>query len=274
MEEAVQLTGMFIDSGPMAVMKSKSEKKETIKDSKNGSVYEDSIVLLINAFSASASEFFANALQDYKRAVVVGTKSHGKATMQRIIPLNTKNNEEEYLKLTIEAFYRVTGKTNQNIGIIPDVELPLLFDKQMPRESSFKTALKNDTIYSILNYTTYSKSKRNDAVEKSKKRVENDANFKSIIELNSKINKVFDEDLPPIALNFNAVFDSVLKMNSLWKDILLYSEKEYDIDVKSNSTDAINIHKDVFLQIINKEKIKAIKNNLHVIEAVKIFNDL
>lgn len=274
MDEAVKLTGSFIDIGPLAIMNTMSGKKETIKDPNRGSIYNGPMVILINGFSASASEFFTNTMQDYKRAVVIGTKSHGKASMQRILPLSFKKDQEEYIKLTIEEFYRVTGKTNQTIGITPDVEIPLLFDKQMPRESDNKTALKNDTIEGVLRFTEFPNPKRNEAIDKSKNRVLSNSNLKSVVELNSKINKVYDEDLPPIALNFNAVFESVTKMNTLWKEIKDSSEKEYELNVERNSVDVVYQQFDEYLKSSNKEKIKAIKNNLHIIEALNIINDL
>lgn len=274
MDEAVQLTGSFIDIGPIAIMNTKSGKKETIKDPNRGSIYNGPMVILINGFSASASEFFTNTMQDYKRAIVIGTKSHGKASMQRILPLSHKKDQESYIKLTIEEFYRVTGKTNQTIGITPDVFVPTLFDKQMPREKESKTALKNDTIEGVLRFTEFPNPKRNEAIEKSKTRVATNENLKIITTLNEKLNKIYDEDLPPIVLNFNAVFESVTKMNMLWKEVKDLSEKEYELKVERNSVDVDYQQFDDYVKSANTEKIKAIKNNLHIIEAVNIINDL
>ncbi|WP_298141305.1 S41 family peptidase [Flavobacterium sp.] len=274
MDEAVQLTGSLIDIGPIAIMNTKSEKKQTIKDPNRGSIYNGPLVVLINGFSASASEFFANTMQDYKRAIVIGNQSHGKASMQRILPLALETNQEEFIKLTIEEFYRVTGKTNQTIGITPDVFVPTLFDKQMPRESKNKTALKNDTIEGVLRFTEFPNPKRNEAIEKSKIRVNANQNLKTIATLNEKLNKIYDEDLPPILLNFNSVFESVIKMNSLWKEVKDLSEKEYDLKVERNSVDVEYQQFDEYLKSSNTEKIKAIKSNLHIIEAVLIINDL
>ncbi|WP_298121144.1 S41 family peptidase [Flavobacterium sp.] len=274
MDEAVQLTGSLIDIGPIAIMNTKSEKKQTIKDPNRGSIYNGPLVVLINGFSASASEFFANTMQDYKRAIVIGNQSHGKASMQRILPLALETNQEEFIKLTIEEFYRVTGKTNQTIGITPDVFVPTLFDKQMPRESKNKTALKNDTIEGVLRFTEFPNPKRNEAIEKSKIRVNANQNLKTIATLNEKLNKIYDEDLPPILLNFNSVFESVIKMNALWKEVKDLSEKEYDLKVERNSVDVEYQQFDEYLKSSNTEKIKAIKSNLHIIEAVHIINDL
>jgi carboxyl-terminal processing protease len=273
MEEAIKLSGSFIDVGPIAIMNNRKLKKETIKDPYRGSIYSGPMVVLINGFSASASEFFTNAMQDYNRAIIVGNQSFGKASMQRILPLND-GNSEEFVKLTLEAFYRITGKTNQTIGITPDVEIPTLFNKQIPRESDEKTALKNDVINGVLRFTAFPNPLKNTVIEKSKNRVQANEAMNKIAAMNVKINAIYDNDLPPILLEFNPVFKEVNRINSLWKDIKDLSEVEYPLVVKKNSVDVEYQQFDEFLKSSNTEKIKNIKRNLHIIEAVNIINDL
>jgi carboxyl-terminal processing protease len=255
-------------------MNNKQLKKEIIKDPNRGSVYNGPMVVLINGFSASASEFFTNAMQDYNRAIVVGNQSYGKASMQRILPLDTDDDSQTFVKLTIEEFYRITGKTNQTIGITPDVEIPTLFNKQMPREKDEKTALKNDVITGVSRFTEFPNLMKNEVIEKSRNRVKTNEAMNKIVAMNVKIDAVYDTDLPPILLEFNSVFRDVNKMNSLWKDIKTLSEIEYPIVVERNSVDVEYQQFDEFLKSSNTEKIKAIKSNLHIIEAVNIINDL
>lgn len=108
---------------------------------------------MINGNSASASEFFTNAIQDYNRGIIIGNKSHGKASMQPIYPIGDEKEPSEYLKITIERFYRITGQTNQAVGILPNIEIPTLFDKQMSREEDNYNALDNgETIEAKLKY--------------------------------------------------------------------------------------------------------------------------
>jgi carboxyl-terminal processing protease len=97
--------------------------------------------------------------------------------------------------------------------------------------------------------------------------------LQSISELNSKIDQVYQYDLAPILLEFNAVYEEVTKMNSLWKELKDVSLKVYPIEVKRNSIDIAYQQFDDYLKSSNIEKIKAIKNNLHIIEAVNIIND-
>ena len=271
MDEAVKLTGMFIDIGPIAIMNNKEGKTQIVKDPNRGAVYLDPMVVLINGFSASASEFFTNAMQDYNRAIVVGNTSLGKASMQRILPLG--NNNQEFLKLTIEKFYRITGKSNQTIGIKPDVEIPSLFNEQMPRENSYPTALKNDEIARVLRYNPIDNPQKGQIIENSKNRLLANADSKNLLDINKEINLLFDNDLPPVLLQFNSVFENVNNVNQLWKKIKKITEKEYPITVERNSLDIEYQKFDEYLKSNNLEKIKEIRSNLHIVEAVNIIND-
>lgn len=271
MEEAVQLSGLFINDGPLAIMNNNKNDKEIIPDSILGTIYNGPMVIMINGFSASASEFFTNAMQDYNRAIVIGNKSLGKATMQRIFPINANN--DEFLKLTLEKFYRLTGKSNQYDGITPDVEIPLLFDKQMPRENSYDTALKNDEIhglkYNYIDNTIYA-----DAIAASKKRITENSDAIEIEDLNTKINPLYDADLPPVVLQFSAVFDNVNQINSLWKEIKKETEKVYPINVELNAADIKIQKKDDFMKTNTTERIKNIRQNFHILEATNILYDI
>ncbi|WP_396194213.1 S41 family peptidase [Flavobacterium sp.] len=272
MEEAIRLSGLFIDVGPLAVMSDGKQKREILKDQNRGTIYNGPMVVMINGFSASASEFFANAMQDYNRAIIVGNRSLGKASMQRIIPLDQQN--QEFVKLTLETFYRITGKSNQYTGIIPDVEIPLLFDKQMPREDSNKTALKNEALNIQLKYNRLAnEAMKSKLVQLSQTRLQNSDYAKQVNELNAKINPLFDGDLPPITLQFTAVFDDVNKINSLWKTIKSTGEKEQDITIVQNSIDIENQKFDDYLKSTNIERSKEIKQNYHIAEALHILND-
>lgn len=274
MDEAIKLTGAFIDVGPVAVMNNKKGQTQTLKDPNRGLVYTGPLVVLINGFSASASEFFTNAMQDYNRAIVVGAQSYGKASMQRIFPLKMESMPHEFVKLTIEEFYRITGKTNQTVGITPDVLIPMLFENQMPKESDNKTALKNDTIEGASRFTPFSNPLKSQVIENSKKRLSNNKDAKSIADMNVKIDALYEGTLTPIPLDFNSVFVEVNKMNSVWKDIKNLSEKEYPIKVERNTVDIEYQEFDDYLKSSNTEKIKALKSNFAATEAVNIINDL
>lgn len=272
MEEAVKLSGLFIDGGPLAIMDNNKSKKEILKDTYKDAIYYGPMIIMINAFSASASEFFTNAMQDYNRAIIIGNRSLGKATMQRVFPLNQNN--DEFLKITLEKFYRITGKSNQYAGITPNVSIPTLFDKQMPREDSMETALRNDELKSGTKYNRIESDAYARATALSAKRVENSAEAKFITDLNTKIAPFYEDSLPPIPLQFDCVFEDVTKLNTLWKTIKEANEKEYPITVIPTETDLENQQADDFVTSYTKERIKEVKQNFHVLEAINILTDV
>lgn len=131
--EAVDLAGIFIDAGPITQIKTKEAKAFTLKDGNRGTIYDGPMLLMVNGYSASASELLAGTLQDYNRALIVGSNTYGKATGQRVLPLDTTINLENdlskievpsYLKLTMSQVYRVNGSTAQFTGVVPDIILP------------------------------------------------------------------------------------------------------------------------------------------------------
>lgn len=273
MNEAIRMTGMFIDIGPIALLHNSLGKKEVVKDYNRGTVYSGPIVVLINGNSASASEFFTNAIQDYNRGIVIGNQSHGKASMQRIYPLTNGKEPTEFIKITIEKFYRITGQSNQTIGITPNIEIPTLFNEQMPREKDNLTALPNEVIESKVKYQVEN-NQNAIAIEKSINRLKENTSVKAISDLNTKINNLFDNDLTPILLQFKNVFEEVNKVNQLWEEITDFSKKEYPIEVVNSTMNEEYQQFDEYLKSSNIEKIKAIKQNIHIVEALNIIHDL
>ena len=155
MQEALELAGIFIDAGPVAQIKSRDPKIATLKDINRGTVYDGPLLVLINGFSASASELLAGALQDYNRAIIAGAPSYGKATAQVILPLDTTINLETYngkatsdgyVKLTTSCFYRLNGATAQAQGVTPQIVLPDMADAMSEREANEKNALRPGAI--------------------------------------------------------------------------------------------------------------------------------
>ena len=150
LKEAIDLTGLFINEGPVVQIRSSVNKIEIGKDEEEGVLYDGPLTVLINRFSASASEIFSGAIQDYKRGVVVGEQSYGKGTVQSMIQLNRFLPNEETklgeLKLTFQKFYRVTGSSTQHMGVSPDINLPSAFSAGEFGESSQPAALPWDEI--------------------------------------------------------------------------------------------------------------------------------
>ncbi len=163
--EAIELTGLFIPEGPVVQRKTGRGRIDIENDLDGTVTYDGPLLVLQNRFSASASEIFAGAIQDYQRGLIVGEQSFGKGTVQQLVNLDrfvnsprvasrqgaadSDNEQEEHfgqLKLTTEKFYRITGNSTQRKGVVPDVELPSPWDSSESGESSRPTALPYDEI--------------------------------------------------------------------------------------------------------------------------------
>ncbi|MGG9964600.1 carboxy terminal-processing peptidase [Ferruginibacter sp. SUN106] len=149
MWEAMQLAGIFIDIGPVASVKDKTAKVQFLKDPNRGTIYDGPLIVLVNGASASASEFVSAVLQDYNRALIVGGTTYGKGTAQQVLPLDTikpdeRKKYEDYVKVTLEKFYRVNGSTTQWKGVVPDIALPDMYSDDEYKEKSNASALQPD----------------------------------------------------------------------------------------------------------------------------------
>lgn len=151
LSEAIDLTGLFIEKGPVVQVRSPNEKIDLGEDEDPNVIYSGPLAVMINRFSASASEIFAGAIQDYNRGLVIGEQTFGKGTVQSVIDLARylkvpEGEKVGQLKLTLQKFYRVTGSSTQHLGVTPDVSLPSAFDADEFGESANKSALPWDQI--------------------------------------------------------------------------------------------------------------------------------
>jgi len=154
LDEAIKMTGLFINQGPVVQVKDANGDVQVLKDQDPGVLYSGPLIVLINRLSASASEIFAAALQDYGRAVIVGDSStFGKGTVQTLLELGRfmpllggSSNDAGALKLTVQKFYRVAGGSTQLRGVISDVTLPSLSDNSEIGEASLEHPLPYDEV--------------------------------------------------------------------------------------------------------------------------------
>ena len=144
LHEATTLTDLFVDPGPVVQIRQTSQTISRHHKSRSRAQYRGPLVVLINRLSASASEIFAGAIQDYGRGVIIGDQSFGKGTVQSLAPL-----KEGRLKITESKFYRISGDSTQHRGVVPDVSLATLVDKDDVGESSYDTALPWDQIHAV-----------------------------------------------------------------------------------------------------------------------------
>lgn len=152
LSEAIEVTGLFIDEGPVVQVKEPGSRVKTYSDDVRGA-FNEPMIVLCNRLSASASEIFAGAIKDYRRGIVVGdSTTHGKGTVQNVMPVNAPmfsffdRKDRGALKLTINQFYRVNGDSTQKQGVKSDIVLPSLLDHMDLGESSMENALPFDRI--------------------------------------------------------------------------------------------------------------------------------
>ncbi|MED6343649.1 MAG: carboxy terminal-processing peptidase, partial [Pseudomonadota bacterium] len=157
LDEATGLTGLFIDEGPVVQLKDMENNIEIIDDPIPGTIYDGPISVVIDRFSASASEIFAAAIQDYSRGLIIGQKSFGKGSVQNLYPLDRYSRYKSekgfgQMTLTIAKYYRVNGSGTQNKGVIPDITLPSFIDEAVVGEENKNNTLPWDQIIG-LDYT-------------------------------------------------------------------------------------------------------------------------
>ena len=141
LQEADSLTGLFIETGPTVQVKSARRSANVYSDNDSAIAWDGPMAVLVNRLSASASEIFAGAIQDYGRGLIVGSQTFGKGTVQTLIPLHRGQ-----MKITAAKFYRISGQSTQHQGVLPDLTLPELYDTKLIGESSLDDALPWDMI--------------------------------------------------------------------------------------------------------------------------------
>lgn len=154
LQEAIELTGLFIPNGPVVQVRNYNATVDRMDDEDGGEVFYDGpLAVLVNRGSASASEIFSGAIQDYKRGLIIGESTFGKGTVQNIIELNRYIRNPELnlgqIKMTLAKFYRVSGSSNQRVGIAPDVQFPSIYAPEDFGEASRENALPWDEISSV-----------------------------------------------------------------------------------------------------------------------------
>jgi carboxyl-terminal processing protease len=198
--EAIDLTGLFIKNGPVVQVKNSINKIEVGADDDPTIVYNGPLVVMTNRFSASASEIFAGAIQDYNRGVVVGESTYGKGTVQTVVDLKrflqpAVGEEVGELKITFQKFYRVTGSSTQHKGVTPDIKLPSALDPEEFGESANASALPWDEIRSTLYEKTPAVNKQ--AITSLNKsyleRVKNDPSLNKLIRDTDEVRKSLKE---------------------------------------------------------------------------------
>ncbi len=256
--EAIDLTGLFIKDGPVVQVRGSNNQVQVGADEDKSVVYSGPLVVLTNRFSASASEIFAGAIQDYKRGVIAGESTYGKGTVQRVQELKQvmgeKNNPVGELKYTFQKFYRVSGSSTQHKGVEPDIKLPTALDPEQYGESSNLSALPWD----VINAVSFQKT--------------SDVNDRTI----SNLNKAYQERVKHDAIlkNYIAETDELRKNIHQTKISLNEAKRKQELDEAEKKKAAAKLDtKLTNKEGISKDEVLDLKDE-YLREGLLILSDL
>lgn len=276
--DVVQMVGLFIEKGPVVQVKDRDGKPNILEDKNREVMYDGPLAVMVNEFSASASEIFAAAIQDYGRGVVIGsTSTFGKGTVQRNIGLDpetgffSSNSELGTIKLTLQKFYRVNGGSTQLKGVESDIVLPDNYEYLKMREKDDKDALPWDEI-SKAPIQNWSPKVDVTAIRKaSEERLQSNAAFKLIKENTEWLAEQNDKEY---SLNFEKYKTEQLALRSTIRQIDALKKLKDDMDVQSLPQDANRFSYDKGKQDRFDQWIKNLRKDIYIDQASKVTNDM
>ena len=281
LRDVVDMSGFFIEKGPIVQVKSRHTNPEVLNDRDESVQYDGPLIVMVNSFSASASEILAAALQDYGRAVIVGSDAtFGKATVQRFFDLDRAIRGHSdikplgQVKVTTQKFYRISGKSNQLKGVIPDISIPDNYDYIETGEQEYKTAMKWSEIEPVAhNQSVYTIKDMSSLQAASKDRVNANETFLKINK-NAKRLKVnrdrttYSLNLKEYRKNKDQRAEEAKKYSSLLdKEIEGLHINNLEVDLGYINSDSSKIGR-------NEEFIKSLKKDIYVEETLQIIQDM
>lgn len=274
----VDIAGLFIEQGPIVQIKSAGRKKEVLYDRDKKIEYDGPLVIMVNSFSASASEILAAAIQDYKRGIIIGSKqTYGKGTVQNVIDLNqfVRNSgvgDLGAIKTTTQKFYRINGGSTQLEGVHSDIVMPDRYAYLKMGERDIENAMPWDKIDKT-DYIEWNKNANfNQAIANSKNRISANPQFQ-LIEENAKWidnrskDNVYNLNIDKFKMAQSEVEEKAKKYKPImdYKNTLLFTSLPYE-------TDAMN--KDVTLKEKRERWHEALSKDVYVEEALNVLDDL
>ena len=277
--EVVKMAGLFIQEGPICQVQSRGEKPYTWKDNDNTVLYDGPLTVMVNEFSASASEIFAAAIQDYKRGIVIGsTSTYGKGTVQRTIPLNPERENQLFgnenkddlgsIKLTLQKFYRVNGGSTQLKGVTPDIVLPDRFESLKFREKDNTLSLPWDEIAKV-DYTTWTSTLTDDPSSYLKN--SETTTLGKIKTTLLEMDKLNDKEY---SLNSTKFKQEKKQLNATYKVLDSLFKLQKELVVKNSAADALPVDAAKDKVEKNNAWLKRLSNDIYIDESVKIMRNM
>jgi carboxyl-terminal processing protease len=276
--DVVQMAGLFIEDGPIVQVKDKENKASVLKDKDRNVLYTGPLAVMVNEFSASASEIFAAAIQDYGRGVVIGsTSTYGKGTVQRNIGLDPEtgfsmsNSELGTVKLTLQKFYRINGGSTQLRGVTSDIVLPDNLEYLKVREKDDEDALPWDEINKSP-YSAWNSGYDLKTIQQlSSQRLENDVRFKLIKENTDWLAKQNDRTYSLHLTKYRAEQKMIRATFSQLESLLRLKD---EIDVTALTGEENRWANDKNKQDRFNLWLKSLRKDIYLDQAVKVVNDI
>ncbi|HEY1112374.1 MAG TPA: carboxy terminal-processing peptidase [Chitinophagaceae bacterium] len=276
LQEAVEMAGIFIDVGAICQLKTRDDKMMTLKDMNRGVIYSGPLLVLVNGQSASASELLAATLQDYNRALVVGSTTHGKASGQVIMPVEAASNtvvtsgeQLGFVKLTTSKLYRTTGKTAQKTGVQPHIVLPDPFASRGEREGDLAFSLSSDTVSAYKYFTPGAPLPVEPLKQKSAARLNADPRFSNALAASQAMG------YEPVLASLK--WDDMEKvLRSVWaaqKEGKEGAASMAPYTVVNNRTDAAFLATSEAARATNKQWVERLAKDIYIEEASLILQD-
>lgn len=285
LSDVVDMAGLFIDQGPVVQVKSSDAAPMKLRDDDKGMLYDGPMVVMVNQGSASASEIMAAAMQDYKRAVIVGAPTYGKGTVQKLVslddfidPLTRMRMQSKgegaigALKITVQKFYRVNGGSTQLKGVTPDIQLPDPYAMIDIGERRDKAALKWDEIPAADYKPVSNPANVPVLAAMSKQRVAANPVFTLITAGAEKLKK--QEEDNTYSLNEAAYRKELAEANETSRKLEELEKKDTQLNITNLKEDVAKMNQDSMLINRNNDWIKALKKDIYLSETVNIINDM
>lgn len=280
LKDVVDMSGLFIKDGPIVQVKPRAKDAYVYEDEDPQVHYSGPLVVMVNQFSASASEILAAALQDYNRAVIVGSNStFGKGTVQRFVDLDRFYRDQENLnlgnlKITMQKFFRVDGGSTQLKGVTPDVILPNNYHYIKTGEKDYEHAMEWSEIKPVeYSQDVYQVTNKEALAKKSAQRIANNDDFNLILENARRLKE--NKDLTEYPIGYNEYVEYVeSKEKEAEKFDDLFDNKVEGLIVKNLEIDSTYINFDESRVERNKEWIEALEKDIYIEEVMHIINDM
>lgn len=276
LQTVVDMLGLFSKEGPVVQVKSSRGKQQILDDKGTPIVWDGPLVVLVNNFSASASEIFAAAIQDYKRGLIIGSKhTYGKGTVQNLVDLNELLKKQPYgdlgaLKITLQKFYRINGGSTQREGVLSDIVLPDRYSYIDMGERDMDNAMPWDKI-DRANYTPYNNDFTS-VINKSKSRIAGHDQFKLIDENAKWINERKDEK--SFTLNLKSYEKKQKEVDEKVKKFKSISKYNNHLKFSSLPSEIERVKTDTLLEQKRDRWHESLGSDVYVEEGVKILKDI